>query len=80
MRIPLLTLFLLAFVGASALACAELDSTGFNFGHWFFTGNSELPPWTGYTLGFRLVQDYLDRNPGTSAASLVQTPAELFRP
>jgi len=57
-----------------------LDSTAFNFDDWFFGPSVDLPRWTGYTLGYRLVRDYQDRNPNRSAASLVNTPAEEFRP
>lgn len=60
-------------------ARSELDSSTFNFNAWFF-GGFGLPQWTGYTLGYRLVRDYLMRNPGSSAASLVNAPASLFRP
>jgi uncharacterized protein YjaZ len=62
------------------LARAELDNPGYDHDAWFFGSGSRLPRWTGYTLGFRLVAGYLDRNPGASAASLVATPAEAFRP
>ena len=35
---------------------------------WLF-GDEEIPRWTGYTLGYELVGDYLDRNDTTAAAS-----------
>jgi len=57
----------------------EFDRT-FDFEAWFFGVATDLPVWTGYTLGYRLVGDYLAANPGTSAASLVDTPAEALRP
>jgi uncharacterized protein YjaZ len=62
------------------LARAELDDPGFDYDAWFFGTGSRLPRWTGYTLGYRLVADYLGRHPGASAASLVGVPAEAFRP
>jgi hypothetical protein len=34
----------------------------------------------GYTLGFRLVGDYLISHPGSSAAGLVHTSADAIRP
>jgi uncharacterized protein YjaZ len=64
-----------------ARAMAELDSTTFDRQAWFFgLGVTDLPRWTGYTLGYRLVGDYLARHPGASAAGLVHAPAEVFRP
>jgi uncharacterized protein YjaZ len=57
----------------------ELDSA-FDFGAWFFGIGTDLPRWTGYTLGFHVVGDYLSSHPGTSAAGLVHTPAAVFRP
>lgn len=60
------------------LARPELDSF-FDFRRWFLDGDAQLPPWTGYTLGFRLVAAHQQRT-GRSAAELVNTPAEAFRP
>lgn len=62
-----------------ALARPEFDDSGFNFGAWFFGIGTSLPRWTGYTLGFHLVGAYQART-GRSAAQLVHTPAEEFRP
>ena len=58
----------------------EFDSMTFDFNAWFFGIGTDLPRWTGYTLGYRLVDDYQRRNPGRSAAQLVNTPADDFRP
>lgn len=57
----------------------ELDDGGFDFFAWFLGSGTELPRWTGYTLGFRLVRAHQART-GRSAAQLVHTPAEAFRP
>lgn len=62
------------------LARPEFDSRAYSHAAWFF-GNASTPPrWTGYTLGYRLVQAYLDAHPGSSATSLVAAPASAFRP
>jgi Predicted Zn-dependent protease (DUF2268) len=37
--------------------------------NWFF-GTGQLPRWTGYTLGFRIVSSFLARHPGETAASI----------
>ena len=63
-----------------ARARPEFDNADFDFNAWFFGLGTDLPPWTGYTLGFRLVRDYLASHPGSTAAQLVSTPAEAFRP
>jgi len=59
-------------------ARAELDRP-FDFEAWFFGIGTDLPQWTGYTLGFRIVRDYMAANPGTSARQLVYKSAESFR-
>lgn len=63
-----------------ARARPELDSAGYDHPAWFFGRGTELPNFAGYTLGYRLVRDYLASQPGSSAASLVHAPAEAFRP
>lgn len=62
-----------------ARARAQFDDPAFDFFGWFLGTDPSLPHWTGYTLGFRLVGDYQART-GRSAAELVHTPAEVFRP
>ncbi len=57
----------------------ELDSAGYSHSVWFF-GTGSVPRWAGYTIGFRLVGDYLAANPGATAASLVNLGADAFRP
>ena len=37
-----------------------------------------IPRNTGYTIGFALVRDYLDKHPNETAASLYATPANNF--
>ncbi len=52
---------------------------GYDHAHWFFNRNRAGPPFqAGYALGFRIAAAYLDTNPGTTAADLVHTPAELI--
>ena len=59
------------------LAGPELEAP-FDYPRWFFGQDPEIPRWTGYTLGFRLVGSYLDSH-STTAAELVHAPASLFR-
>lgn len=63
------------------LARAEFDASTYAHERWFFdAGLPQLPRWTGYTLGWRLVEAHLAAHPGSSAATLVDAPAALFRP
>ena len=62
------------------LALAELDTKDYNHARWFFRGDHILPRWTGYTVGFRLVEAYKAHHPGATATTLVHTPARVFRP
>ncbi len=61
------------------LARPDFDSATFDYQGWFFGADPRLPHWAGYTLGFRIVDDYQART-GRSAAQFVNTPAEAFRP
>lgn len=61
------------------LARPELDSSTYDHERWFFSASPTLPRWTGYTLGYRVVEAYKASRPGTTAAQLVTTPAEAFR-
>ena len=37
----------------------KLDSDDYNYDEIFFNGNSELPRWSDYSLGYYLVKKYL---------------------
>lgn len=63
-----------------ALARPEFDSPTYDHQRWFFGPIAPLPRWTGYTLGYRLVESYQARNPGQTAAQLVHAPAAGFLP
>ena len=47
-----------------------------DYDDWFIIGSKKrnIPRWTGYALGFTLVENYLRNNPQRSAASLVAVP------
>ena len=62
------------------LARPELDSATYDHERWFFGPTATLPRWTGYTLGYRLVESYQAAHAGATAAQLVDTPAGSFRP
>jgi uncharacterized protein YjaZ len=54
--------------------------TSYSHSAWFFGADPDLPRWTGYTLGYHFVTAYIERHPGSSAASLVAAPASQFLP
>jgi len=65
-----------------ALAQPEFDVKPYSsddHARWFFGSDASVPKWAGYTLGFRLVEDYIKRHPGATAAALVSMPARAFR-
>lgn len=39
----------------------KLDSNEYNYDEIFFNGNDKLPRWSGYSLGFYLVEKYLEK-------------------
>jgi len=45
---------------------------------WFFgrNGTDPIPVWTGYTLGWRIVENYLKIHPQERASSLVLKPTD----
>lgn len=61
-------------------ASPEFDPSTYSHPRWFFGADPTLPRWTGYTLGYRLVERYQAAHPGVSAAQLVAAPADSFRP
>ena len=43
-----------------------------------FGDNDRIPPWTGYTVGYRIVEGYLRENPDAQPANLVGQPASAI--
>ncbi len=61
-------------------ARGDYDNPRYNHWAWFFGSDAcEIPRWAGYSLGFALIGDYLERHPGSSAAALATVPSETFR-
>jgi uncharacterized protein YjaZ len=50
----------------------------FDYLEWFVGLKKIIPANTGYTIGFAMVSEYLKKHPGSSAASLYATPANVF--
>ncbi len=47
---------------------------------WMFgrSGSNPIPRWAGYSLGWRIVENYLRAHPEARASSLVQESAEVI--
>lgn len=56
------------------------DSASYPHDQWFFGASASIPRWTGYTLGYRLIEGYKHAHPGATATTLVNTSANTFRP
>jgi uncharacterized protein YjaZ len=67
-------------VEIKAKAQKEFDSKNYNHNEWFLGSKEKnIPRWAGYTLGFKLVADYLNRNPDKQPSQLYNTPSEDFK-
>lgn len=56
----------------------HFDDQNYNHPAWFFGSKEDnLPRWTGYRLGYKLVGDYLKKN-GKTASELVTESAKAF--
>lgn len=60
-------------------AASAMNNDRYDHAEWFF-GSGDIPRWAGYTLGFRLVDVYLESNPGSTPAGLVDISASKLRP
>lgn len=47
---------------------------------WFLGTDPNIPKWTGYSIGFELVKDYLTDNPDKRPSNLHNEPANSFLP
>lgn len=55
----------------------EFNSKKYDYYAWFF-GSGDLPKWTGYSLGYFLVAEYIIKHPSQTAASLVGESSKSF--
>jgi len=54
---------------------AALSAAGYDHAGWFFGAGGRYPRWLGYTLGYRIVGDWLAATPGATAEAWVGVPA-----
>ena len=55
-------------------------SQPYNHGAWFLGTDPNIPRWTGYSIGFELVKNYLLNNPGRLPSNLHNEQASSFEP
>jgi hypothetical protein len=55
---------------------ALLSSSDYNHATWFYCRDGRLPCWLGYTLGYRIVGDWLSAVPTPDAATWAGVPAD----
>ena len=60
-------------------AKSEWNKDPYDHSRWFF-GTEEVPRWTGYSIGFALVRQYLQDHPEARAATLYDRKARHFKP
>lgn len=57
----------------------EFENREYNHSKWFLSHNKgDIPHWTGYSIGFYLVGEYLKNHPDVKASTLYNTKAEEF--
>ena len=62
----------------TARARKEFNNNNYNHADWFYGSKGRnIPRWAGYSIGFKLVGDYLEKN-NKLASELVYTPAKKF--
>ncbi len=63
-----------------SIASDSWTDDNYNHGAWFVGTSKDIPRWTGYSIGYRLVEDYLNANPTAKPSALVSEPAASFAP
>lgn len=56
----------------------EFNNKKYNHYDWFFGTNKSIPRWAGYSLGFYLVNEYLNKHPNKKPSQLINTKAKEF--
>ena len=59
-------------------ASSTWTNNSYDHSKWFLGASAEVPRWTGYSIGYKLVKDYLSENPTRKASDLFDEPAGSF--
>ena len=54
------------------------NEASYDHAAWFLGRDQNIPRWTGYSIGFELVKNYLTENPDKKASKLHDEPANSF--
>jgi len=54
------------------------NNSAYNHFNWFYGATPEIPRWTGYAIGYKLVNDYLSQNPEAKPSTLHDETANSF--
>jgi len=54
------------------------NNDSYNHFNWFLGASTEIPRWTGYSIGFKLVKDYIANNPEQTPSTLHNESANSF--
>ncbi len=61
-------------------ASSTWNASSYNHNAWFFGTDQNIPRWTGYSIGYELVKNFIWENPGRQASNLHNEPANSFLP
>lgn len=59
-------------------AKSEYHNIKYNHSAWFFGTSTDIPKWTGYSLGYDIINKYLKRHPDKKPSQLYGAKAEIF--
>jgi uncharacterized protein YjaZ len=60
------------------MASATWTDPPYDHSGWFVGTDPDIPRWAGYSMGYRIVKDYLAKNPARNASDLFDEPASSF--
>jgi len=60
------------------LAEEQYFNENYSYSDWFYGSSKDIPRWTGYSLGFYLVEKYLKNHPNQKTSDLYNVKAEEF--
>ena len=62
----------------TSIASDMWNDKPYDHNKWFFGTSPDIPRWAGYVIGFKLVKDFIEKNPTRQASNLFDEPADSF--